>query len=175
MTSGGFTKGLYICVPPPAIMEPSRPSSWNPGVVVGVTHPCFTNEIPKVPRGQGHLLSAGLPDSKSREFFPLHQPAFRLRCGLTRSHIHGEQSHSFCTYRWLSCYRYYCTTLGERHSPNSEWRWKQNQMMTQKNPILREVGQSTGRDSGSGAHGWLSWLSVQILILAQVIISSFVG
>lgn len=44
------------------------PHDGTQGVVVAVTRPCFTDEMPKVSRGQRHSLSG-----------TLHQPAFRWR------------------------------------------------------------------------------------------------
>lgn len=56
---------------------------------------------------QSHSLTGGLHDSNSREFFPLHHPAFRLSTTLTY-----HKAHSSWTYKWLSCHHCHCTALG---------------------------------------------------------------
>ena len=45
---------------------------------MGVTCLCFQGEASKPPKGQGHSLTGGLPDSKPTEVFPFYQPALRL-------------------------------------------------------------------------------------------------
>lgn len=56
---------------------------------MGVTCLCLQGEASKPPRGQGHSLTGGLPDSEPTEVFPFHQPAFRLSITLSYYEVHS--------------------------------------------------------------------------------------